>query len=131
MAEKITTAMKLEGFIEKYADDAVLVDYCEKELEKLANKNAKARERAAAKKEAGNALRDTIETIIEGSDEAVTREDVLAAIEDADELELTVAKVGAQISQLVQLNRVHKTTVKGENGKSKVAYVYGPAVDAE
>lgn len=131
MAEKITTAMKLEGFIEKYADDEVLVEYCEKELEKLANKNAKARERAAAKKEAGNALRDTIETIIEGSNEAMTREDVLAAIEDADELELSVAKVGAQISQLVQLNRVHKTTVKGENGKNKVAYVYGPAEDAE
>ena len=30
MAEtKITTAMKLESFIEKYADDAVLVEYCE------------------------------------------------------------------------------------------------------
>jgi len=131
MAEtKRTTAMKLTEWKEMYADNAEFVEYAEKELAKLENKNVKARERAAAKKEAGNALRDVIEEMIKEATEPMTREMVLENIDNADELELTVAKVGAQISQLVQLDRVHKTNVK-VGDKTKVAYVYGPATDAE
>ena len=127
---KRTTAMKLTEWKEMYADNAEFVEYAEKELAKLENKNVKARERAAAKKEAGNALRDVIEEMIKEATEPMTREMVLENIDNADELDLTVAKVGAQISQLVQLNRVHKTNVK-VGDKTKVAYVYGPATDAE
>lgn len=127
---KRTTAMKLTEWKEMYADNAEFVEYAEKELAKLENKNVKARERAAAKKEAGNALRDVIEEMIKEATEPMTREMVLENIENADELELSVAKVGAQISQLVQLDRVHKTNVK-VGDKTKVAYVYGPATDAE
>lgn len=127
---KRTTAMKLTEWKEMYADNAEFVEYAEKELAKLENKNVKARERAAAKKEAGNALRDVIEEMIKEATEPMTREMVLENIDNADELDLTVAKVGAQISQLVQLDRVHKTNVK-VGDKTKVAYVYGPATDAE
>ena len=127
---KRTTAMKLTEWKEMYADNAEFVEYAEKELAKLENKNVKARERAAAKKEAGNALRDVIEEMIKEATEPMTREMVLENIDNADELELTVAKIGAQISQLVQLDRVHKTNVK-VGDKTKVAYVYGPATDAE
>ena len=127
---KRTTAMKLTEWKEMYADNAEFVEYAEKELAKLENKNVKARKRAAAKKEAGNALRDVIEEMIKEATEPMTREMVLENIDNADELELTVAKVGAQISQLVQLDRVHKTNVK-VGDKTKVAYVYGPATDAE
>ena len=127
---KRTTAMKLTEWKEMYADNAEFVEYAEKELAKLENKNVKARERAAAKKEAGNALRDVIEEMIKEATEPMTREMVLENIDNADELELTVAKIGAQISQLVQLDRVHKTNVQ-VGDKTKVAYVYGPATDAE
>jgi predicted transcriptional regulator len=127
---KRTTAMKLTEWKEMYADNAEFVEYAEKELAKLENKNVKARERAAAKKEAGNALRDVIEEMIKEATEPMTREMVLENIDNAEELDLTVAKVGAQISQLVQLDRVHKTNVK-VGDKTKVAYVYGPATDAE
>lgn len=127
---KRTTAMKLTEWKEMYADNVEFVEYAEKELAKLENKNVKARERAAAKKEAGNALRDVIEEMIKEATEPMTREMVLENIDNADELELTVAKIGAQISQLVQLDRVHKTNVK-VGDKTKVAYVYGPATDAE
>ena len=131
MAEtKRTTAMKLTEWKELYADNAEFVEYAENELAKLANKNAKAKERAAAKKEAGDELRAVIETILENATEPMTREMVLDSIENAEELELTVAKVGARITQLVQLDLAHKTTVK-VGDKSKTAYVYGPAVDAE
>lgn len=130
MAEtKRTTAVKLTEWKELYADNAEFVEYCENELVKLENKNIKARERAAKKKEIGNELRDCIEAILENATEPMTREMVLDSIDNAEELELTVAKVGSQISQLVQLDRVHKVSVK-VGDKTKVGYVYG-AADAE
>lgn len=133
---KITTAMKLD-MIEEIAkgteNEAVILEYCAAERAKLANKKVKAQERAAAKKEAGDELRACIEEILQAATDPMTREDVLAKIEDPDG-ELTPAKVGNRITQLVQLNKAHKTSVKveGEDGKSKskVAYVWGPA-DAE
>ena len=129
MEKKITKNEILDMILEACADNETIVAYCENEKALLANKAVKAKERAAKKKEIGNELRDCIETILTNATEPMTREDVLAAIENADELELTVAKVGAQISQLVQLDRAHKTTVK-VGDKNKVAYVIG-AADAE
>ena len=63
----------------------------------------------------------------------MTREMVLDCINDP-EGELTVAKVGNRISQLVQLGLVSKTTVKVEEDgktKSKTAYVYGAPETAD
>jgi hypothetical protein len=101
----------------------------ENELVLLDNKAAKAKARAAAKKEAGDDLRACIQTILENATEPMTREMVLGAIDGAEEAELTVAKVGNRISQLVQLGLASKTTVK-VGDKNKTAYVWG-AVDAE
>ena len=129
MEKKITKNEILDMILEACADNDTIVAYCENEKALLANKAVKAKERAAKKKEIGNELRDCIETILTNATAPMTREDVLAAIENAEELELTIAKVGAQISQLVQLDRAHKTTVK-VGDKSKVAYVIG-AADAE
>ena len=126
--EKITKAMVLDMILEGMSDNDAVVAYCENEKALLAKKAVAAKARAAAKKEKGNDLRDCIEEIIKGATEPMTREMVLASIESDEEL--TIAKVGAQISQLVQLDRVHKTKVKSDDGKDKVAYVYGPA-DAE
>lgn len=129
MAEtKITKAMVLDMIIEACGDNETIVAYCENEKTLLANKAEKTRARAAAKKEAGNELRACIEQILTDATAPMTREDVLASIEGAEELELTVAKVGAQISQLVQLGRAHKVTVK-VGDKNKVAYAIG--ADAE
>ena len=128
MEKKITKNEILDMILEACADNETIVAYCENEKTLLANKAVKAKERAAKKKEIGNELRDCIETILTNATEPMTREDVLASIEGAEELELTVAKVGAQISQLVQLGRAHKVTVK-VGDKNKVAYAIG--ADAE
>ena len=130
--EKITKAMVLDMILEVMADNSDVVDYCNKEKEALANKAAKAKERAAEKKAAGDELRAVIETILKEATEPMTREMVLGCIEDP-EGELTVAKVGARITQLVQLGLVSKTSVKTEDGKNKTAYVYGTveSTDAE
>lgn len=132
MENKITIAMKLdmiEALAKGTENEAIIVEYCATERAKLDNKKAKAQERAAAKKEAGDELRAVIEEILKGATEPMTREAVLAKFENEDG-ELTVAKIGNRISQLVQLDKAHKVTVKSEDGKPKAAYVYGPA-DAE
>lgn len=133
MAEtKITIFDKLT-MIEEIAvgtpNEAIILEYCANEKAKLDNKKAKAAARAQAKKEAGDDLRACIQSILEGATEPMTREMVLDCIEDAEAMELTAAKVGARISQLVQLGLASKTTVKVDD-KNKVAYVWG-TTDAE
>lgn len=128
--EKITKAQVLDMILEAMADNSDVVDYCNKEKEALANKAAKAKERAAEKKAAGDELRAVIETILKEATEPMTREMVLGCIEDPNG-ELTVAKVGARITQLVQLGLVSKVSVKTEDGKSKTAYVYGTVETAD
>ena len=131
--EKITKAMILETIKAGMADNADVVAYCDNELALLDTKAAMAKERAAEKKAAGDELRAVVETILKEATEPMTREMVLGCIEDPDG-ELTVAKVGNRISQLVKLGLVSKTTVKVEEDgktKSKTAYVYGTVETAD
>lgn len=129
MAEtKRTTAVKLTEWKEMYADNAEFVAYCEAELTKISNKAAKAKERAAEKREAGCDLRDAVEAILANATEPMTREMILAAFDNAEEMELTVAKVGHQASELVKYGKAHKVDVRIDS-KTKVGYVIGP--DAE
>ena len=120
MAEtKITTAMKLESFMEKYADDAVLVEYCENELEKLAKKNAKARERADKKRAEGDDLQAAIASVL--TETPQTRDEILAHFENADGA-LTVGKIQAKLNNLVKFDQASKTEVKTEDGKKRTGY---------
>ena len=129
MAEtKITKNDILDMIIEAMADNADVVAYCENEKASLAKKAAKAKERAEEKRAAGDELRACVEEILNNATEPMTRDDILAAIENAEELELTAAKVGNRASELVRYGVAHKVEVKVDKS-TKVAYVYGP--DAE
>ena len=129
MAEtKITKNDILDMIIEAMADNADVVAYCENEKASLAKKAAKAKERAEEKRAAGDELRACVEEILKNATEPMTRDDILAAIENAAELELTAAKVGNRASELVRYGVAHKVEVKVDKS-TKVAYVYGP--DAE
>jgi hypothetical protein len=120
MAEtKITTAMKLESFIEKYTDDAVLVEYCENELEKLAKKNAKARERADKKRAEGDDLQAAIASVL--TETPQTRDEILAHFENEDGA-LTVGKIQAKLNNLVKFDQASKCDVKTEDGKKRTGY---------
>lgn len=127
--EKITKAMVLDMILacEECSANADIVAYCENEKELLAKKADKAKARAADKKAAGDELRAIVEAVLQNATEPMTREMVLASIESDEEL--TVAKVGARITQLVQLGIASKTKIKVD-GKEKTAYVYG-SIDAE
>lgn len=120
---KITKAMVLETIKEKCADDATIVEFCDNELALIAKKAAKAKERNAAKKAEGDDLRAAVASVL--TTEPQTREDVLAQIEGED---LSVAKIGARLTQLVAAGMAtkHEITV---DGKKKAAYTL--PVDAE
>lgn len=126
---KITKAEILNMIKEANADNDVIVGYCDTELASLAKKAAKAKERAEEKRAAGCDLRDAVQAILEAATEPMTRDMILAAFDNAEELELTLAKVGHQASELVRYGIAHKVDVKGEKG-TKVGYVIG-AADAE
>lgn len=120
MAEiKRTTAMKLTEWKELYADNAEFVEYCENELAKLDKKNAKAKERAAAKRAEGDELQADVLAVI--TDEPQTRDDILVAMND-ESGELTVHKIQAKLNNLVESNQISKCKVKTEDGKTKTAY---------
>jgi hypothetical protein len=121
----------LDIILEAMADNADVVEYCETEKASLAKKAAAAKARAEEKRAAGDELRAAVEEILKNATEAMTRDDILAAIDNAEELELTAAKVGNRASELVRYGVAHKVDVKVDKS-TKVGYVYGPApADAE
>ena len=96
---------------------ADVLEFIEKEIAALDRKNAKAKERAAMKKEEGDALRGAIENLL--TDEPKTVNDILAEIGDET---LTPAKVVSRVSQLVRAEKAAKEIIKVENRKL-TAYV--------
>ena len=120
MANKITEREIYNSILNGTVDQAVLCDFAEKKLAQLDKRNASAQRRAAAKRAEGNAITEDIFGIL--SAERMTREQVAQAYGS----ELSVAKVGSRLNQLVEAGRVQKETIKVANAEgrmvNKVAY---------
>ena len=120
MEEKKIT--KKDYFIEienilRDAKENDLADVMAHEVELLENKAVKNKERAEARKIAGDELRDTISNIL--IDDLQTVDEIVDQIEDE---EITKAKVVARLTQLVNLNEAIKEQIKTEDGKKVMAY---------
>lgn len=122
---KITKAMvlnSLKGVYAGYADEDVVGDvtaadvkaYIDKAIEQLEKKAATAKAKAAEKKAEGDELRTAVLEAL--TNEFATREEIFAKIEGED---ITVAKVGARLTQLVNAGDAVKDTIKVEDSKSK------------
>ena len=120
MEEKKMTKKDYFVEIENILRDAKendLADVMAHEIELLENKAVKNKERAEARKIAGDELRDTISNIL--IDDLQTVDEIVDQIEDE---EITKAKVVARLTQLVNLNEAIKEQVKTEDGKKVMAY---------
>lgn len=127
--EKITKRDILAMIAEKNADDAVIVEFCEKEIASLDAKAVKAKERAAEKRAAGDELQGVIASLLTA--EPQTAEEILAQISD-ESGELTKQKVVARMTNLVKFGQASKTDVKVEvDGKTVSRKAYTLPVDAE
>ena len=122
MAEtKYTKVDALNEIKEAMADNANVVAYCDNELALIDKKNAKARERAAAKRAEGDELQGEVLAVI--TDAPQTRDDILVAVVDATgNDELTVGKIQSKLNNLVEAGKIEKYKVKTEDGKQKTAY---------
>lgn len=94
-----------------------LIYFIESQIASIDNKAEKAKERAAAKKAQGDALREAVKSVL--TDELQTADEICSQI---DGEELTVAKVRARLTQLVNLGEASKEDIKTEDGKIKKAY---------
>ena len=134
MAEvKITKAMVLEVIgknVENmtFDGDVTAEDvtaFVETTLAQIAAKAEKNKERAAAKRQAGDELRAQVLGFV--TEEWQTRDEIAANFEDED---VTPAKVGARLTQLVENGSVIKEKQKID-GKDKMVYALASGVVLE
>lgn len=102
---------------------ADITETLEKAIEQLDSKAAKAKEKAAEKKAAGDSARALIRSVI--TEEPKTIADISAEINDP---ELTNAMIVARLTQLVNLGEVFRSEIKVENRKVKA---YSTVTDVE
>lgn len=103
---------------ESTLDPAVIITFCENETEQLEKKAAKAKERAATKKNAADPIMDAIQEVL--TDEYQIIADLASQIDVPD---CTVAKVTNRLTKLVEAGVAEKAEVTVESptgGKRKV-----------
>lgn len=115
--EKMTKTQMFEEIKVVCADREDIVEFCDAQIASLANKAAKAKEKAAEKRQAGDELYAVVKSLMTA--EPQTREEIFAQIDGDDEL--TLAKVGARITNLVKDGFVVKAVEK-RDGKNKTVY---------
>ena len=100
-------------------DAQVVADFCDKEIAALDTKAAKARERAAAKKAEGDALKELVAGAL--TDELQTIADITVDVVEQD-AEATAGKVGYRLRALEAEGVAvkEKVKIKGETGTREV-----------
>lgn len=97
-----------------------IVEFIDKQLELLASRAEKAKERAAEKKTAGDKLRAAVLAAVtedfQTADE-IADAVVIEEVEGEDPIEVTKAKVVARLTQLVKAGEVEKEAMKCEGRK--------------
>lgn len=133
--ERITKAQKyelIESILETVDNDnaEMLIEFCVAERNALAKKSAKAKEKAAEKKSELDDLAHAVLNVITA--EPQTRDAITDVVEFDDEI--TVAKVGARLTKLVEQGYIVRSeiTATSASGKktTRKAYALAP-VDAE
>lgn len=110
--EKMTKAMWFEAIKEVIvASDAEqrdeMVEFIDAQMEQLAKKAEKAKERAATKKAEGDELRAVVKSVLTNEFQAI--DDIVAQIAGED---VTKAKVTARLTQLVNAEEAVKEQIK-------------------
>ena len=116
----------LNALMDGTLDRETLVAYCEKELASLEHKAEKAKERAAAKREAGDELQNLVASVL--TPDFASRDDITARVQETDP-EATVGKVGYRLTALVKAGIAQKAEamVADAEGKNKKVTVYAIA----
>ena len=119
--EMITKAQKyamIEDILNTVDGDNIdmLIEFVQAEQAALANKAAKAKAKAAEKKTEIDDLGNAVLGVLNGTPK--TRDEVFALVEDFSN-DVSVAKVGARLTRLVDAGLVVKTEVKAVTASGK------------
>lgn len=119
--EKITKAQKyamIEDILNTVDGDNIdmLIEFVQAEQAALANKAAKAKAKAAEKKTEIDDLGNAVLGVLNGTPK--TRDEVFALVEDFSN-DVSIAKVGARLTKLVDAGLVVKTEVKAVTASGK------------
>lgn len=124
MAEKMTKAMwfeEIKAVVEAsdYERKDEAIEFIDKQLELIASKAEKARERAAKTKTKaeGDELREAVRAVL--TDEFQTIDDIVAQVAEEG---VTKAKVTARLTQLVKAEMAEKDQIKADDGRKVMAY---------
>lgn len=105
----------IENTTDKRKDE--MIAFIDHNLEKIAEKREKSKERNEAKKAQGDELRQRVFDVL--TTEYQTREQITMALGDP---EITPAMVTPRLSQLINLGKAYKTTSRIDNTQSRVVY---------
>lgn len=94
-----------------------LLAFIEKEIASIDAKAEKAKAKAAEKKANGDELRDIVQSLL--TDELQTADAILVQIDGED---LTIAKIRARLTQLVNAGIAVKEDIKNSENKTQKAY---------
>lgn len=122
MAEKMTKAMwfeEIKAVVEAsdYEKKDEAAEFIDKQLELIASKAEKARERAAKTKAEGDELREAVRAVL--TEEFQTIDDIVAQVAEEG---VTKAKVTARLTQLVKAEMAEKDQIKADDGRKVMAY---------
>lgn len=126
MTESKTTKRDVLVAIREAAENGVtfgditpneVIAYVDTTIEQMDKKNAKAAERAAAKRAEADEVTEKIFAVITEEPKTVAQ-----VITDVDVEDLTSAKVAARVRKLVEAGKVVKVDAKNADGKKCVAY---------
>ena len=104
-------------------EPAKIIEFCENEIALLDKKADKAKERAAAKKAEVDELMEKVYAVLSDT-EFMTRNAVMDALGDMPE-DVSIAKVGARLTKLVNNQTVEKSELTVANAEGKKSKVMG------
>lgn len=127
MAEKkITKVEKLtmirdilagDGYTEVTEEAIMLIDFVDEQIEQIQSKAEKAKQRAAEKRAEGDALRNTIQSLMTNEWQSI--DEIFNQIEDE---EVTRSKITARLTQLIKAGVIEKDSQKSETGNKQMVY---------
>lgn len=95
----------------------MLIDFVDEQIEQIQAKAEKAKQRAAEKKAEGDALRNTIQSLMTNEWQSI--DDIFNQIEDE---EVTRSKITARLTQLIKAGVIEKDSQKSETGNKQMVY---------
>ena len=119
--ESIMALCETVGAVEGFDMDGI-VAFCQKEVDALAARAQKAKDRSAEKRAEGDELQAAVLKAL--TDELATRQEIADRVDPS--YEASVAKIGYRLTSLVKAGKAIKeeVTVAGEDGKNKRIAAY-------